>query len=65
MDEVLLGVLALVSGSLKWGLANALPLAVGAILGGPLSKAALGLVTDVLGRAKEAVASVDSAISGK
>lgn len=65
MEEVVLGVLGLVTGSLGWGLDNALPLAVGAVLGGPLSRAALGLVGDVLGRTKDAVDSVGSVISGK
>lgn len=65
MEEIVLGVVGLASGAMHWGLANALPIAVGAVLGGPLSGAALGLVGDVLARAKDAVESVGSAISRK
>lgn len=65
MEDVVLGVIGLATGAMSWGLSNALPLAVGAVLGGPLSKTALGLVGDVLGRAKDAVDSVGTAIAGK
>ena len=65
MEEIVLGVLGLAGNAMHWGLDNALPLAVGAVLGGPLSHSALGLVGDVLGRAKEVVDSIGSAISGK
>jgi hypothetical protein len=65
MEDLVLGALGLVSSAMHWGLDNALPLAVGAILGGPLSHAALGVVGDVLGRTKEVVDSIGSAISGK
>jgi hypothetical protein len=65
MEDIVLGVLGLASGAMHWGISNALPLAVGAVMGGPLSKTALGLVGDVLGRAKDAVDSVGSAIAGK
>lgn len=65
MEEVVLGVLGLATGSLHWGIDNAMPLAVGALLGGPLGHAALGLVGDVLGRAKDVVDSVGSAVFKK
>lgn len=65
MEELVMGALGLVSGALHWSLGNAFPLAVGAVLGGPLSHAALGVVGDVLGRTREVVDSISSAISGK
>lgn len=65
MEELVLGSLGLVSGAMHWALSNAVPLAVGAVLGGPLGHAALGLVGDVLGRSKEVVDAIGSAISGK
>jgi len=65
MEDLVLGALGLVSSAIHWGLSNAIPLAVGAVLGGPLGHAALGMVGDVLSRTKEVVDSIGSAISGK
>ena len=65
MEDVVLGVVGLVSGSLHWGIANAMPITVGALLGSSLGHSALGLVGDILGRAKEVVESVGSSVFGK
>jgi len=65
MEQVVMGILGLVTDSLTWGLDNAFALVVGAVLGGPLSRAVLGVVGDVLGRTKDALDSVSHVISGK
>lgn len=63
--ELVSGLLSLANEAGAWALANALPLAVGAMLGGPLFKAGLGLVGDMLGRAHGLVEDVVSAVSKK
>ena len=65
MEEVVMGVMGLVSGALNWGIDNALALAVGALLGSELAGAALGLVSDMLGRAQSLVQGVCSRVGGK
>ncbi len=65
MESVVTDLLGLVSGTLHWGLDNALALAVGALLGSNLAKAGLGLVGDMLGRAKGLCDDVASSLSGK
>ena len=65
MEDIVMSVFGLVSSTMHWGLDNALALAVGAVVGGPVIKTATGLVGDVLGRAKEVVDSVGAAASGK
>ena len=65
MEEVVMGVMGLVSGALNWGIDNALALAVGALLGSELAGAALGLVSDMLGRAQSLVSGVSSRVGGK
>ena len=65
MEEVVMGLIGLVNGALHWGIDNALALAVGALLGSELAGAALGVVSDMLGRAKGLVEGVTSKISKK
>ena len=65
MEETVMGLMGLVSGTMSWGIENALPLAVGALLGSNLAKAGLGLVSDMLGRAKGLTEDVTSVITGK
>jgi hypothetical protein len=65
MEETVMGLMNLVTGAAHWGISNALPLAVGALLGSNLAKAALGLVSDMLGRAKGLTDDVTSMLSGK
>ncbi len=65
MEETVMGLMNLVSGTMSWSIANAMPLAVGALLGSTLFRAGLGLVSDMLGRAKGLVEDVTSAVAGK
>lgn len=65
MEETVMALMSLVTGTLHWGIDNALPLAVGALLGSNLAKAALGLVGDMLGRAKGLTEDVTSMLSAK
>ncbi len=65
MEETVMGVLGLVTGTMAWGIDNAFALAVGAVLGSTLFRAALGLVSDVLGRGKGLVDDVTTAVAGK
>jgi len=65
MENVVMGLMGLVSGALYWGIDNALPLAVGALLGSELAGAALGAVSDLLGRAKGLLDGVASRLSKK
>jgi len=65
MEETVMGLMDLVSGTLHWGISNALAIAVGALLGSNIIKAGLGLVSDVLGRGKGLVDDVTSTVSGK
>ena len=65
MEEIVMGVLGLVTGALSWGIDNALALAVGALLGSELAGAALGLVSDMLGRAQSLVQGVSGRVGGK
>ncbi len=65
MESVITDLMGLVSGTLHWGLDNALAIGVGALLGSNLVKAGLGLVGDMLGRAKDLCGDVASSISGK
>ncbi len=65
MEETVMGLMNLVSGTMSWGINNAMPLAVGALLGSNLAKAALGLVSDMLGRAKSLTDDVTSMLAGK
>lgn len=65
MGDIVMGILGLVSNGAHWVIANAFPIIVGAVLGGPLGGVALGLVSDVLGRASEGLGAVKSVISGK
>jgi len=50
---------------LAWGVSNAVPIAVGALLGSTLWGAGLGLVSDVLGRAQAVVKGVSDSLAGK
>ena len=65
MEETVMGIMGLVSGTLHWGISNALAIAVGALLGPTMVRAAVGLVSDVLGRGKGLVDDVTSTVSGK
>ena len=65
MEETVMGLMGLVSGTLAWGIGNAFPIAVGAVFGSTLAKAALGVVSDMLGRGKGLVDDVTSAVTGK
>ena len=65
MEETVMGLMGLVTGTMHWGISNALPIAVGALLGPTLAKAALGVVSDMLGRGKGLVDDVTSTVSGK
>lgn len=65
MENVVMGLMGLVSGALDWGISNALPLVVGALLGSELTGAGLGLVGDILGRAKGLVEGVTSKVNRK
>lgn len=65
MEEIVMGVLGLATGALHWGIDNALALMVGALLGSELAGAALGLVSDMLGRAQSLVQGVSSRVGGK
>lgn len=65
MEQAVSGLLGLVSTTLSWGIANALPLAVGALLGSELFGAGLGLVGDMLGRAKDLCNGVTSKLGKK
>ncbi len=65
MEETVMGLVSLVTGTMHWGISNALPIAVGALLGSTLVKAGLGVVADMLGRAKGLVDDVTSTVSGK
>jgi len=65
MEETVMSLMNLVTGTIHWGIDNALPLAVGALLGSNLAKAALGLVGDMLGRAKGLAEDVTSLLAGK
>lgn len=65
MEETVMGLMGLMSHTMHWGIDNALPLAVGALLGSNLAKAALGLVSDMLGRAKGLTDDVTSMLAGK
>ena len=58
-------VIGLVTGTAAWAVSNALPIAVGAVLGSELAGAALGVVSDILGRAKDLVAGAASKMSAK
>jgi hypothetical protein len=65
MEEVVHGLMNLTTGALTWGIDHALALAVGALLGSHLCTAALGLVGDMLGRAKGLVDGVTKTVAGK
>ncbi len=65
MEEIVMGIMGLVTGALNWGIANALPLAVGALLGSELAGAALGLVSDMLSRAQGLIQGVSARVGGK
>ena len=65
MEEVVTGLMGLVNGALQYGIDNALALSIGALLGSQLASAGLGLVSDMLGRAKGLVEGVTSVLSGK
>ncbi len=65
MEEIVTGVMGLVTGALGYGIDNALALAIGALLGSQLASAGLGLVSDMLGRAKGLVEGVTSMLSKK
>ena len=65
MEETVMRLMDLVAGTMGWSISNAMPLAVGALLGSTLFRAGLGLVGDMLGRAKGLVEDVTSAIAGK
>ncbi len=65
MEETIVGLMGLVSGTMGWGISNALPIAVGAVLGSTLMKAGLGIVSDVLGRGKGLVDDVTSTVAKK
>jgi hypothetical protein len=65
MEETVMSLMGLVTGTMHWGIENALPLAVGALLGSSMAKAALGLVGDMLGRAKGLLEDVASMLAGK
>ncbi len=65
MESLVTDLLGLVTGTLRWGLDNALPIAAGALFGSGLVKAGLGLVGDLLGRAKGLCDDVTSTLSGK
>lgn len=65
MEEVVMGLMGLVNGALHWGIDNALALAVGALLGSELAGAALGVIGDMLGRAKDLVGAVTSKLGKK
>ncbi len=65
MEDTVMGLMGLVTGTLNWGISNAMPIAVGALLGSTLVRAGLGLVSDILGRGKGLVDDVTSTVSGK
>lgn len=65
MEDTVMGLLGLINSTLGWGVDNALPLAVGAVLGSSIFRAGLGLVSDLLGRGKGLVDDVTSMITGK
>ena len=65
MEETVMGLMGLVTGTMGWGIDNALALGVGALLGSNLAKAGLGVVSDMLGRGKGLVDDVTSTVSGK
>jgi len=52
MEETVMGLLGLVTGTLSYGIANAIPIAIGALLGPTIVKAGLGVVSDMLGRGR-------------
>lgn len=64
MEETVMGLMTLVGGAMDWGISNALPIFVGALLGPTLAKAGLGVVSDLLGRGKGLVDDVTSTVSG-
>ena len=63
MEETVMGLMNLVTGTMGWGISNALPIAIGALLGPTLAKAGLGVVSDMLGRGKGLVDDVTSTVS--
>ena len=65
MEETVMGLLGLVTSTLSYGIANAIPIAIGALLGPTLVKAGLGVVSDMLGRGKGLVDDVTSTVAGK
>jgi hypothetical protein len=65
MEQTVMGLIDLVSQTFNWGIGNALPIAVGALLGSHLFRAGLGLVSDVLGRGRTLVDNTTAMIAGK
>ncbi len=65
MESVVMGLMNLVGGAFHWGIDNALALAVGALLGSELAGAALGAVSDLLGRARGLLDGVASRMTKK
>ncbi len=65
MEESVVRLMELVSGTFNWGLDNALALVVGALLGSHLVRAGAGLVSDILGRAKGLIDDAASLVTGK
>lgn len=65
MEEAVVRLMELVGGTFHWGIDNALPLVVGALLGSHLIRAGVGLVSDVLGRAKGLLDDATSLLAGK
>jgi len=61
--DLVMSVLGLGMSMGHWAVANALPIVVGAMIGGPLAGAALGLAADMLGRAHKLVADVAGTIT--
>lgn len=65
MEQVVGDLLGLVNSAFQYGIDNAVALAVGALLGSQLFGAGLGLVGDILGRAKDLVGGVNTKLGGK
>ena len=65
MEETVMGLMNLVSGAANWGIGNAVPLIVGALLGQTIVKTGAGVVSDLLGRAKGLIDDTASAITKK
>jgi len=65
MESLVADVIGLVTGTLGWAVDNALAIGAGALFGSGLVKAGLGLVGDLLGRAKGLCDDVTSTLSGK